>query len=214
MRNPLNTEHIAVEMWLGQGPALLSDLLLFLTTHVDLCHKELESHAELKLTNMASPPTQLNKEQITCTIHHNKALKGEKREYHFQDVVGVLFRCRSWKTQIFTSRAEKLMIEEESSRDTFLSYLAVTKKTLFVDYFHFLLASIAMATFRNGSPKCQCVCVKGHMNYGLTLTEGLILIDPELIIFGRPQSLPVSRCYNVDAHSIHRLVDAPANERL
>lgn len=84
-------------MWLGQGPSLLSDLLLFLTTDVDLCHKELESHAELKLTNMASPPTQLNKEQITCTIHHNKALKGEKRECHFQHVVGVSFRCRSGK---------------------------------------------------------------------------------------------------------------------
>lgn len=37
-------------------------------------------------------------------------------------------------------------------------------------------------------------CVKGHMNYGLTLNEALFLIDPELIIFGRPQSSPVSCC--------------------
>lgn len=199
-------------MWLGQGPSLLSDLLLFLTTHVDLCHKELESHAELKLTNMASPPTQLNKEQITCTIHHNQALKGEKREYHFQDVMGVSFRCRSGKRRFLQAVLTKLMIEE-SSRDTFLSYLAVTKKTLFVDYFLFLLGPLPWQRSETGVPNAS-VCVKGHMNYGLTLTEGLILIDPELIIFGRPQSLPVFRCYNVDAHSIHRLVAAPANERL
>lgn len=159
---------------------------------------------------MASTLAQRYKEQITRPIHRTKALKGEKQEDHFQDVVGVSFRCRSGKRRFLQTVLTKLIIEE-SSRDTFLS--CSNKKNLFVDYFHFLLGPLPWQRSETGVPNAS-VCVKGHMNYGLTLTEGLILIDPELIIFGRPQSSPVSRCYNVDPDSIHRLLATPANERL
>lgn len=131
------------------------NLLLFLTTHVDLCHKELESHAELKLTNMASPPAQLYKQQIPCTIHHNKALKGEKQEYHFQNVVGVSFRCRSGKCRFLQTVLTKFIIEG-SSRDTFLS--CSNKKNLFVDYFHFLLGQLPWQRSETGVPNAS-VCV-------------------------------------------------------
>lgn len=154
---------------------------------------------------MASTLAQRYKEQITRPIHRTQALKGEKQEDHFQDVVGVSFRCRSGKRRFLQTVLK--------SRQEILSYLAVTKKNLFVDYFHFLLGPLPWQRSETGVPNAS-VCVKGHMNYGLTLTEGLILIDPELIIFGRPQSSPVSRCYNVDPDNIHRLLATPANERL
>lgn len=89
--------------------------------------------------NMASTLAQRYKEQITRPIHRTKALKGEKQEDHFQDVVGVSFRCRSGKRRFLQTVLTKLIIEE-SSRDTFLS--CSNKKNLFVDYFHFLLGPL------------------------------------------------------------------------
>lgn len=69
---------------------------------------------------MASTLAQRYKEQITRPIHRTKALKGEKQEDHFQDVVGVSFRCRSGKRRFLQTVLK--------SRQEILSYLAVTKK--------------------------------------------------------------------------------------
>lgn len=103
------------------------------------------------------------------------------------------------------------LITEESSRNTFLS-CGYKKTSLWT------ISTSSWAHCHGNVPKRESqnvsMCVKGHMNYGLTLTEGLILIDPQLIIFGRPQSLPVSCCYNVQPERISRLAAAPTNGRL
>lgn len=113
--------------------------------------------------------------------------------------------------QIFTNRGDN--VDNRRVVKRYVLILQSPKKNLFVDNFHFLLDPLPWQRSKTGAQNVS-VRVKGHMNYGLTFTEGLILIDPELIIFGRPQSSPVSRCYNVDPEIIHRLVAAPASERL
>lgn len=90
LRNSLNTEHISVEMWSGQGQgqSLLSDLLFFSTTHVDLCHKELKSHAELKLAKQQAESfisTQVQENRVpSCQhgINTGTALQGTNHTSH------------------------------------------------------------------------------------------------------------------------------------
>lgn len=134
----------------------------------------------------------------------------EDRKTNFQEVVGVLLTVGLKNRFLITNR--KCRVNNTRVIKKHLLILQFQNNSLCAD------STSSLAHHHGNVPKRESqnvsVCAKGHMNYGLTLTEGLILIDPELIIFGGPQSLPVSRCYNVHPESVSQLAAAPATGRL
>lgn len=178
------------------------------------------THAELKLTGRKfhihtsgenrRPSCQHGTATDTvlgCTYHASKCHKRREKNKTFRMSCRRLADCKT----DFPRTVSTELITQESSRKAFLScaYKKTSLWTISTSSWAHRHGNLPKREFQNVS-----VCVKGHMNYGLTLTEGLFLIDPGLIIFGRPQSSSVSRCYNVHPQSISPLAAAPTNARL
>lgn len=150
---------------------------------------------------------------VGCTDYASQGHKWKKREnQNVQDVVGVPSTVGLENCFFFTNHQGRVDSTKFIKKHLLISLFSQKKNLLWT------ISTSSWAHCHGNVPKRESqnvsVCAKGHMNYGLTLTEGLILIDPELIIFGRPQSLPVSRCYNFHPESISPLAATPATGSL
>lgn len=160
---------------------------------MDFCHKEAESHAELKLTSRKfhihahvqenrRPSCQHGTATDTasegCAVHHNKALKGAKRgSLALRVVVGAPQGCRSGKRRFSQNRGDDVV----GNRRVVERYVLIScsahkktkqnKKNLFVDTFHFLLGPLPWQRSETGAPNVS-VRVKGSYELWINLRRG------------------------------------------
>lgn len=110
-----------------------------------------------------------------------------------------------------TIRTELITNQEELS---YLTDLKKKKKTLFVDYFHFLLGTSLWQRSETGVPKCQRVC-EGSYELWINPHRGSYFDWPWTNYIWRLSKLAcVCRCFNARPESISQLADGPANGRL
>lgn len=124
-----------------------------------------------------------------------KERKTLQKNFHFQACVGCLSTVEldsSFLQMILTGLMTEASVSEQAAA-------ARKKKKPFVDSFHFLLGPSPWQRSETGVPKCQRVC-EGSYELWINPHRG-----SRLIIFGRPQSFPVSRRCHVDPERIHRL---------